>query len=93
MQKENRQQTPAEIYNSSEAIHNRENVKKEINSKPRPNYSKAFQKDDKERGEFLTERGKWRKGVKNLALASVNNGGPVIGKRNVGFPFNVRIVL
>lgn len=69
---ENKSQSMTDIYNSSEAQHNRQNIYKEINSMPRPNYPHAFQKDDKERGELFTERLKWRTEIKAQGFSKRN---------------------
>lgn len=61
---ENKSQSLKEIYNSNEAVQNRSRIKIEINSLPRPNFSQTFKKDDKERGEFITEKAKWLKSIK-----------------------------
>ena len=79
---EKKQQTLTEIYNSSEASNNRRDVKLEINSMPRENFSGKFEKDDKEKGELFTERMKWRRGVKNRAKSGEQARGKIISKRN-----------
>lgn len=61
---ENKSQSLKEVYNSPEATSKRLLVKKEINQFPRPNFSQTFKKDDKERGEFITEKAKWLKSIK-----------------------------
>jgi poly-D-alanine transfer protein DltD len=61
-QQGNRQQmqSAAEIFQSSEAISNREKVRKNINSHPQTNFSKTFEKTAEERGKTETEKAKWR---------------------------------
>ena len=69
---ENKQQTPAEIYNSGEAIQNRENVQKEIQGPPRLNFSHAFQKTEQDQGELYTARKKWRDSIKAQGFTKRN---------------------
>lgn len=66
---ENKAATPAEIYNSSEAIRNREQVKKEINSTPRLSFSNAFEKTDEERSKLWGLRNLWRKIIQGEGLS------------------------
>lgn len=69
---ENKGQSPVEIYNSHEAQSRREKIRKEINSTPRVDYSHAFQKTDAEKGEWWTERAKWRKSIKRAGYTKKN---------------------
>ena len=69
----NKPQSLSEVYNGSEAGSRREQVRKEINSTPRINYNKAFEKSDVERGEFLTERKKWRDQIQKEGYSKRNH--------------------
>lgn len=65
---ENRSTTPVDIYNSNEAQQKRLAIRKEINSMPRENFSKAFEKTDEERGMLWTLRNVWRKDLQAKGL-------------------------
>ena len=69
---ENKQLTPAEVYNSGEAIQNRANVQREIQGPPRINYSHAFEKTERDQGELYTARKKWREDLKKRGFTKRN---------------------
>lgn len=66
---ENKEQSFAQIYNSSQAISNREAVRKEINSTPLEINPKRFEKTPQERGMLYTLRHKWREMIKKQGLS------------------------
>lgn len=64
LQNNNDKRSFAEIFNSSEAINNRENLRKEINSRPKQNFGGAFEKSKEERAQTKAMKSIWSEMVR-----------------------------